>query len=444
VRRTLVAGWGGAVGLLVALAAPARAQWFGWDARSTGMGGIVLHRNGGLESFNVAYRSVPRREGVQGAKLTLPIPLGILQALKDSVAFNFDSSYFNPIALANYILNPPVFYQLKQPPRPNNDAYLFIGKDSLVVDLGATKEIIPTDEVKVAGVNRLLNLGAGFAGGFHAGVTLWEHHKLGFTLNDSLQSFLFGNPARNNTLYAVNGNEIAQMGIAPGVSFSHKLASVGTGGLYGGAGVNYYLGFVHGVAVGFAGLRTTDTIFKADSALVRTDFATEYNKFGTGLGHGIGVDFGLAWVTDKVEIGLGINDVSTTLTWPESRVGHFVYDTTNNDFREVNETTVKDRTTKVPTTYLLNAAFEVGTNTTAGAEVRNAGFGSVIRIGVEHRIGPLALRGGLNRDLRKILQFAAGTGLRFGPFSLDVAVASNSNSLSTSRGWILASSFSVY
>ncbi|HTR19835.1 MAG TPA: hypothetical protein VMH88_03195 [Gemmatimonadales bacterium] len=441
-RRTLVGGW--TVALLVALAGPASAQWFGWDARSTGMAGIVLHRNGGLEGFNVAYRAVPRRPGAHGAKLTLPIPLGIVQALKDSVAFNFDSSYFNPIALANYILNPPVFYQLKQPPVPNNDVFLFIGKDSLFVDLGQTKEVIPTDEVKVAGVNRLLNLGGGFSG-FYVGVMLWEHHKLGTTLNTNLQNFLFGQPAQHNTLYAMNGDEIAQMGVAPGVSYSQRLAKVGSGGLYAGAGVNYYLGFIHGVAVGFGGIQTGDTIFSGGNPVrPRVNFVTEYNKFGSGLGHGIGVDAGLAWVTDKVEIGFGINDVSTTLTWPKNRLSIFAYDTTKNDFTTRDSLVDVQRTTKVPTTYLLNAAFEVGTNTTAGAEIRNAGFGTITRIGVEHRIGPLALRGGLTRDLRKILQFAAGTGIRFGPFSLDLAVASNSNSLATSRGWILASSFSVY
>ncbi len=441
-RRTLVGWW--LLGLLAGSAGPVAAQWFNWDARSTAMGGIILHRNGGLEGFNVAYRAVPRGVGVHGAKITLPIPLGIAQAIHDTVAFNTGTSYFNPVALANYILNPPVFYQLKKAPTPTNDVQIFIGKDSLLLDLGDTKQVIPTDEVKVAGVNRLLDLGAGF-GGFHAGVMLWEHHKLGFTLNPNLQKFLLGAPAATNTVYALDGNEIAQMGIAPGVSYAQRLAQVGSGGLYAGAGVNYYLGLVHGVAVGFAGFQTGDTLFAGPNPVQpTTSFLSEYNKFGSGLGTGFGVDAGLVWATDKAEIGFGINDISTTLTWPKNTLSRLVFDQAGDSIVTRDSLTNVERKTTVPTTYLLNAAFEVGPHTSAGVEVRNAGFGSVLRLGVEHRIGVLALRGGVYRDLRKILQFAAGTGLRFGPFSLDLAVASNSASLSTSRGWILASSFSVY
>ena len=98
----LSAGW------LVALAPAGRAQ-LSFDARRTGMAGVSLSRDGALGRFNPAYNAVPARHG-RSAKLTIPIPLGLFQVLKDSAAFDFHKSYFNPIALVNYILHPPLFY----------------------------------------------------------------------------------------------------------------------------------------------------------------------------------------------------------------------------------------------------------------------------------------------------------------------------------------------
>ena len=176
----------------------------------------------------------------------------------------------------------------------------------------------------------------------------------------------------------------------------------------------------------------------------RVDFLTEYNDIGSGLGHGVGVDFGFAWVTDRVELGLGINDVSTTLTWPKNRQERISYDSTTNDIVSTLVAPDVEQKTRIPTAYVLTAEFEIAGTTTVGAEVRDAGFGTVVRVGAEHRIGPLALRAGVNRDLRNRPQVAMGTGLRLGPVSLDVALASNSNSLSATRGWVLASSISIY
>ena len=88
-RSTTVGCW--VVLLLAYAAAPARAQ-FSFDARRVGMGGLSLSRDGSLRRYNPAYRAVPGRR-VGAARLTIPIPLGLLQALKDSAAFDFDSSY---------------------------------------------------------------------------------------------------------------------------------------------------------------------------------------------------------------------------------------------------------------------------------------------------------------------------------------------------------------
>jgi hypothetical protein len=120
------------------------------------------------------------------------------------------------------------------------------------------------------------------------------------------------------------------------------------------------------------------------------------------------------------------------------------FDTVANDIASsliVNHVTTK---TRLPVSYVANAALDLGTNTTVGAMVLNNGRGTSIQLGVEQRVGPLALRGGVARDQRKRVQVGWGTGVRFGPFGLDVGFATHSSSLSNARGITMATSISIY
>src|SRR5439155_413485 len=85
---------------------------------------------GSLRRYNAAYRAVPGRAGQRGRpKLTIPIPLGLIQFfhdhplsnIKNDPAFNHDSAGFNPVELLNTFLNPPLFLEVKKAPTPTND-----------------------------------------------------------------------------------------------------------------------------------------------------------------------------------------------------------------------------------------------------------------------------------------------------------------------------------
>ena len=431
------------VGWLLGLAPAARAQ-LSFDARRTGMAGVSLSRDGALGRFNPAYHAVPAREG-RTAKLTIPIPLGLFQALKDSTAFDFDSSYFNPIALANYILHPPIFLEIKKVPTPTNDVEFTIGRDSLIVDLGSAAQLVPTDRFGFGGTSRLADLGVTIKG-VHVGVLVWEDHEVGFQLGDTLLRFLREqDPARTNTTYGSDADAIAQAGFAPTLGYAGRVWGDSTRGIYLGAAVHYYLGVAYGSVVGTAGFVTGDTLFAGSNPVTPSvDALVSYSKAGHSFGHGFGTDVGIVYVTGPVEVGFGINDIGAKLTWPDTRVERDTFDTAANNFGSglvANHVSTK---TKLPITYVANASIEMGTNTTFGAMLLNNGRGTTIQMGVEQRIGPLALRGGVARDQRKRVQVAWGTGVRFGPFSLDVGFATHSGALSTARGITMASSISIY
>jgi hypothetical protein len=441
VRRTAVIGWS-LVGLL-AWTAPAHAQ-LSFDARRTGMAGVSLGRDGALSRYNPAYHAVPQREG-RSAKFTIPIPLGIFQALHDSAAFDIHKSYFNPIALADYILHPPLFYEIKKAPQPTNNVEFTIGKDSLVVDLGASAQLVPTDRFSFGGSSRLMDIGPTIKS-VHVGVLVWEDHEVGFQLGDTLLQFLRQKqPARTNTRYTGVGDGVAQAGFAPTLAYAGKVWGDSSHGIYLGAAVHYYLGVAYGSTLGTAGIKTGDSLFTGPNPVTPTVAArVQYSKAGNTFGHGFGTDVGMVYTSGPIEVGLGINDIGATLTWADTRVDSTHFDTAANDFASQEIANHVKTKTRLPVTYVANASLELGTNTTVGAEVLNNGRGTTIQLGVEQRVGVLALRGGVARDQRKRVQLGWGTGLRFGPFSLDVGFLTHSSSLSDSRGITMATSLSIY
>jgi hypothetical protein len=212
-----------------------------------------------------------------------------------------------------------------------------------------------------------------------------------------------------------------------------------------GAAVHYYLGVTYASVVGTAGFVTSDTLFAGSNPVSPTvDALVQYSKPGRSFGHGFGGDIGVVYVTGPVEVGFGINDIGAKLTWSDTRVERDTFDTAANNFGSSLVADHVSSKTKLPVTYVANAALELGTNTTAGGMILNNGRGTTIQIGVEQRVGPLALRGGVSRDQRKRVQLGWGTGLRFGSFSLDVGFATHSSSLSSARGITMASSISIY
>src|SRR5436309_10280009 len=261
-----------ALTLVVLVLAPARAAsaQFSFDARRIGMGGVSLSRDGNARRYNPAYRAVKNKNQVAGApKFSIPIPLGLIQFLKDhplnqlghDPTFNPDSAAFNPIALMDLVFNPPIFLEVKKAPTPTNDVAFTIGRNQLIIDLGATKVLIPEQDFGMGSTSRLFDAGAGF-GGINVGVMGFLEYDVRFALDSTLRNFLVSDStALPNTSYFVNVDGVAQAGLAPTVSYAGRIIK-GIGGdstddgLYLGGALHYYLGATYGRAVGPAGFVT--------------------------------------------------------------------------------------------------------------------------------------------------------------------------------------------
>lgn len=445
--RTSLVGYGLAT-LFIGWASSAAAQGPLMDARRAGMGGLSLGRSGGIERYNPAYRAVPVRQTQRGQpKVTIPIPLGIIQFLHDhpnlsnDPAFDPKSPGFNPILVANTILNLPLYLEVKQAPTPTNDVVFYVGKNQLMINLGAAAELVPEDEFGISGSSRPLDLGFGFKG-FRVGATGWLHDDVEIQLGDTLLGFLRDSqPARPNTRYSALVHATVEGGFAPTVSYAGKIAGDSSGGFYVGGALHYYLGVGYGRTDGDGGFITGDTIFGGPNPVTPDGRTfTQYSKPGNTLGHGFGGDIGFAWVSGPVELGVGVNDIGATITWPDTRQDSAFYHDSAYSKPFANHVETK---TKLPVSYIANVLYSVG-NTTLGADVLNTGRGSVVHVGGEQRFGLFALRGGVARDQRKRIEFGWGGGLRFGPLGLDVGFWTHTNSLSNERGITMASSLSIY
>ena len=446
----------GLAALIVGGAAAADAQGWVTDARRIGMGGLGLDQSS-LRRYNAAYRAVPARSAQRGQpKLTIPIPLGLIQFFHDhplsnisnDPAFNHDSAGFNPVELLNTFLNPPLFLEVKKAPTPTNDVVFGIGKDSLRVNLGLTAALVPQDQFGISSSSRPLDPGIDIRG-VRVGVMGWLHEEVQFELGDRLLGFLADSQqATHNTTYNVLVHGIVEGGLAPTVSYAGRVAGDTAMGLYVGGALHYYLGVGYFRTDGTGGDSIGNPIFARPLNPVAQTL-TRYSKAGNSLGHGVGGDVGLVLVTGPIEIGVGVNDIGATITWPNTRTDTAFYkDSTvagNGPAVSYSRPGLNhiETTTKLPVSYIANLAYTVG-NTTLGADVLNTGRGSIVHVGGEQRVGVIVLRGGVARDQRKRLEFGWGGGLRFGGLGLDLGFWTHTNSLSNQRGITMATSLSIY
>src|SRR5437899_12701094 len=158
------------------------------------------------------------------------------------------------------------------------------------------------------------------------------------------------------------------------VSHSGRIAvDVCASDLVGGA-LHYYLGVAYGRTDGDGGFITGNQIFTgANPVTPGARTLTQYSKTGNALGHGFGGYVGLAWVSGPIELGVGVNDIGATITWPDTRQDSAFYrDSTvaGNGSSVIYSRPLQDHVstkTKLPVSYIDNLAYTVR-NTALGAD----------------------------------------------------------------------------
>lgn len=433
----------------------ALAQWT-LDTRRLAMGGALLDR-AALARSNPAYRAVPARE--TQPRVAIPLPLGLIQmAADDELSFDPRDPRFNVFKLVDLALYPPFFLELKKPTVPTSASHLelFIARDSLKLDLGDARQFVPQDDFEMGGVSRPFALGLTF-GQVRVSAGPFAYNETAIGLDPNMRGFLRdAEAARANTRYGLVGAGVGVTGVAPAVEYGLRVPGTGSGdagasrpfatpsGLYLGGAVRLYLGLAMTTAVADAGLTTGDPVFDQANP-VSADFTSTvlYQTANDGYGTGLGLDLGAVYVVGPWELGLGFNDVgNTSITWKGATQKRFFLD----DQSVFGDSTLSQRAeakTRIPMTFAANVGVESGGFVLGAALITGIG-GTEYRAGGERWLGPVALRGGLGLDTRRIVQFGWGAGVRLGSIGLDVGFATHSASISGERGLRLATSLAIY
>lgn len=443
-----------ALAALVLLApTPARAQ--GVDARRLGMGGILVSEVSGASTQNVAYRAVPKATGAPGYR-SIPLPLGLIQVLADPPETDTDDPDFNVFEIANLIGRTPWTLQLIEPEELSSDIIVDVAQNSLAVDLGTLQRLFPRESIRYGVTWSSPNLEIGVRNVFF-GVRPQVEGRNSLDLDEALQGALGeGEPFLPNSSYAASDEAQGQAAIAlsggvalplvPAVGAPDGDPRRGGFAVYAGARAKYLSGVALWRGEALGSFATGDTIFGSTTPVTAAYVADirRTREVAIGSGQGAGADLGVALFVNRLEIGVGVSDVGSTIRWDETDLTRSTYDSVSDVEQTVDVESGAEYTSRFPVTGTLNLAYRTGSLLLGGTLDRTANERWIPRAGIEAWTGPVPLRGGVYLDTYKQLQFTAGSGFKLGPIGLDVALATNSRGITTRRGLELAASLALY
>lgn len=447
-----------AVAALLLAASGTNAQTL--DARRLGMGGVVTSDMGAASGANIAYRAVPAGKGHR----SIPLPLGLIQFASDPPEFDSSSPDFNIFEIADLITNPPLTLSLSRPDPVSSDVTVYVAQDSLALDLEDLRRIVPAEALRNGGVTHLPGIGVGFRKAF-VQVSPVVHVENRLDLDNRLRAVLRdAEPFTTQTRYSLTDVGVAQGAIAfqAGFAFQAYYRTAKEKGeeddegdedprrnnataLYVGAAPKYLHGMAYGDVRGGAGATTGDTLLgSGDPVALDVAGRTRHAMVGGdgGAGHGLGADVGAVLYYRNLEIGLGVNDVASTIHWDVTERFH-AYSDSLDEFK----TTVgaRDRafTSRIPVTTTLSLAKRFGESTIA-ASVVGGPLSTSLHLGGEMWFGMLAARAGVYRDSNKSMQYCGGGGVKLGKIGVDLAIASHRRYVEEKRAVEMAASLTLY
>lgn len=413
------------------------------NARRMGMGGAVLPGGGG-EGWNAAYRAVPLPPQ---SSTGLPLPIGLVQLAADPPILDPQDPDFNIYDLANRVYNPPWNWQLVSPAPPSDDIVVQLSRDRLTVELGEIAGLFPHDRSVLSAVGMGPSLSVG-VGTFYVGVSAVAQYQNDLLMNRALHEAVIGHAAfEPRTQYLLYDGALGQAAgvleagwAAPVIRSADAPMRRGTA-LFAGVRPKVLRGLAYGYTENIVAFSTEDTLITGSP--INLDYHGLIRQTGpAGGGWGHGLDVGLVYMQDAFELGLGVNDVVSRMTWSveESLTQR---DTLAGDFTRLVVDPTATVVSRMPIAGTLNAAWRTAYLLIAADTERSMGH-TTGHLGTETWLGNVALRAGTSIDVNDMVQFGGGLGLRLGRVGLDLGIASNSRNLSRERGIELGAGLALY
>jgi hypothetical protein len=423
------------------------------------MGGILLPSHGESHIANPAYLKIR-----EDSPFVVPIPLGLFAFLGDLPEFDPDAKDFDAVELANFLLNPPFYLELRDLKRDDSTTiFIDIGENRLVADLDNLKDFMPRDAIDL-GLFSLQQPRPGFTiRDIHVGFSPFLFVEERFELSERLERALAeAEPFLSDTDYPFESQATVNAGAAIHVGHAWEIQdrfSMEDGPrIFAGVNGKYIMGFFYGDIDIRSNLHTFDPIFDSENPPELTfDTLLDYARPESGdvgpKGHGIGFDLGVLFRYPKLDIGIGIQDVVTRINWRVTRE-EFIYNDAIDDLDRTVLFEDEHDWIDIPRSFLFTTAYRSSDDQSWSQGVNRGDYilatnleisaGEVaFRFGGETYIepGPIALRfGTYNQGKRIQFSFGAGIPLKFCTF--DIAFATHSSTFQLKRGVTLATSLS--
>jgi hypothetical protein len=422
------------------------------DARKVGMGGVFLCADGCASQYNPAYLALPRTD----APLTIPLPLGLIQLANNFPVLDTNDPDFDPIYLTNLLLNPPFHLQLVSPEFTTTDAAVEIDirENYLMIDLNELQTYIPTSPVDpgIYGF-RSPRFGMRF-GNFSVSASPYFLGEVEVALSDNLVAALseaepFAANSRYNVLTTGNFAAMAAVNASHGRKLPFDLLGE-ENPIYVGLTAKYLMGWAYVDTETEVAIETGDPVFgtEAPPEVAFTSVIRSSHPEGgsySPTGRGFGFDMGVLAKMGKMEVGLGIQDIYSRVTW-EAEVERWTLDPETNEINKETLVPFEHYRQQLPRTFTLSLAY---TNGISGTDARQRegytvatnmdvfGGDLFLNLGTEFYVRSFPVRAGVFNESGKMqVSFGTAVPIYFG--ALDLGFATHNRTLSGAKGLYMA------
>jgi hypothetical protein len=411
-------------------------QSFTGDARRIGMGGTGENQNIGSQMIEEQRRY-----------MSIVVPLGLIQVIKDRRYFNPDNDEFNPAWALEDAANP-----LHITFRRGAGTQHFVNdliNARFNRDLNTYRGFIPASEIHAEGLAspsfghlfRFNRTTDGRFSGIYVGAGPYISSRAILDVDDQLRELLASSQDVRaiNKSFSTTNQSNAQLALAITGGYRGRVALPGRAGeqnsrngIYIGANYHYLRGFRY---------ESDDLLlrFDTDSAGLITLFPTtiplNVDRTYSKKGHGFALDLGVGAVVDRWQFGFGASGLANRITWDELSHERYTLQSLFNGGDFVRRDVLSNVfTTRVELPVDTNGDVQYNGDSWSALVQLGHGFqGTSFHAGLEKRVGPIEFRGG-TRLARELWHPAAGIGFNLSSrFAIDLAAFDSTSNIQRDR-----------
>lgn len=425
-------------------ASTAPAQDWSFDARAIAMGGVG-------STGNLSTKMIDEQRDYTA----IVLPFGLFQVFQDISIYDPNSSNFDPVRAIEYAASP-VHFGLDRGKTSGGEALFVtdIRNATLSRDLTRYRGFVPANDLLAEGLvapnfGGTIKLFKGARGSFQ-GIYVGGGPYLSVSTSSQFDAGLTGVLATGvnvpNALFPINNVNQGQMALAITGGYRARFAwgsGIGSGtareGLYVAANYNYLKGFQYEYDKMSITLRTAANGLLIDASNILLDHQHASD------GRGFAIDLGVGAVVDRWEVGFGANGLGNRIDWSGVQQTRYTLPSLtsgNSDFLTTSTAALGDTRVELPVDYRGNVAY-YSDNWSAATEVGHGFGGTSFHGGLEHRLGPIELRGGVRYTFSR-WNPTVGVGFDLSRrFAVDVAAYGTNANIERTRHTAIAVSLRI-